>query len=1093
MIILSRETILLTYLKDRGSSLSLLFDCFPAGVSIRLFSSHQGSGTFSRVEDKPLYGYGGRCYNKFKWRILGIFELVGFMDIAKVEESRFMDMILKKEYEGLRLFLSVFCVLIIILFQWAATGNAEGEFQALNSSGNRNLKPAVDPIGRSEGYSAVLYNNRNGMPTSEANAIAQTQDGFIWIGSYAGLIRYDGNAFERFGSDDGIANVRCLYVDSKDRLWIGTNDSGFFLLSNGKYHHWDKSDGLVSVSIRSIAEAENGMIYIAGTAGVGVVDESLQYTHIEDERLSGQTISEVRLGCDGLVYGVSNTGDLFTLEEGKLVFWQKGSAFPFEGILSVLPDPEHPGFLYIGTEQQICYGNLEQGFDTWKTWDISPLLTVQSMEFIDGRIWICSRTGLGMLEDDGVHLIWDIPMNNSFVHIMTDRDGNLWVVSGRQGVMKIVPNRFSDLFEQFGLPADVVNSTCILNEQLFVGTENGLTVIEDGQVVSGLPLTRAVKANGELIDANDLLEYLEGIRIRSIIRDSRNRLWISTARERGLLRYDHGEVTQFTKEDGLLSEAVRVVSECEDGSVLVATNDGFNVIEGDRVVKQYGSEEISVRLILSIIEGFNHELIACSDGGGIYIIDSAGMKQIGLEDGLSSEVVLRIRRSHTQDLYWIITGKSLECMTPDYQVKTIREFPYENNYDLYENSRGDLWILGSTGIYVIFADELTEGETAEPVFFGIPNGLPYFATANSYSEQTQAGDLYISGNEGIIKVNINNPFENTGEMRISVPYIDADGLRYYPDDSGSFVLPGNTQKLTVYPYVLNYSLIDPEVAYHLEGFDLRDTTVSRSKLISVDYTNLKLGTYQFVVTVKDPVGHTEQTGSFRIIKGREMSAGAAGTIIMDSASLFLLGGILVCTSLYRRRGRLEDRLFFAIALSNIALAAGELLSYILEYSMLPFIRDLMIFGNTVFYISLVLFPYLLLLYLEYSINPDTVRMRKRKLLLGIPCFLFIMTMIINLKTGWIFSIREGNVYHAGLYRWMNYLPVIPVWFYFLLSLFRMIKLNIRLAIVILLLLLTRLSWELWYQWISSTAFMYTLLLVCTHINVMNKPVTEGGL
>ncbi len=995
----------------------------------------------------------------------------------------------KKKYKGLRLFLSVFCVLIIA-FQWAAAGNAEDGVQPLNFSGNRNIKPSVDLISKTEGYSAVLYNNRNGIPSSETNAIAQTEDGFIWIGSYAGLIRYDGNSFERFGSADGIANVRCLYVDSKDRLWIGTNDSGFFLLSNGKFHHWDKSDGLASVSIRSIAEAENGMIYVAGTAGVGVVDESLQYTYVDDKRLTGRTISEIRFGCDGLMYGVSNTGDLFTLKDGKLVFWQDGSTCPFEGILSVLPDPEHSGFLYIGTEHQVCYGNLEQGFDTWKTWDSSPLLTIQSMEFINGQIWICSRTGLGILEDHGVHLIWDIPMSNSFVHIMTDRDGNLWVVSGRQGVMKIVPNRFTDLFEQFGLPSEVVNSTCILDGQLFVGMENGLIVFEDGQMVSSMPLTRAVKANGEQIEASDLLEYLEGIRIRTIIRDSRNRLWISTARERGLLRYDHGEVTQFTKEDGLLSEAVRVVSECEDGSVLVATNDGFNVIEGDRVVKQYGAEKIAVRLTLSIIEGFNHELIAGSDGGGIYIIGSDGMKQIGLEDGLSSEVVPRIKRSNSQNLYWIITGTSLACMSPDYQVRTIREFPYENNYDLYENSRGDLWILGSTGIHVIFADELTEGETAESVSFGILDGLPYFATANSYSELTQTGDLYISGNEGIIKVNINNPFENTGEIGISVPYIDADGVRCYPDESGSFVISGNTQKLTVYPYVLNYSLIDPEVAYHLEGFDLRDTTVSRSRLTSVDYTNLKLGTYQFVITVKDPVGHTEQTGSFRIVKGREMSAGAAGTIIMDSASLFLLGGILVCTSLYRRRGRLEDRLFFAMALSNIALAAGEWLSYILEYSTLPFIRDLMILGNTVFYISLVLFPYLLLVYLDYSINPDTSRMRKTKLLLGIPCFLFIMMMIINLKTGWIFSIREGNIYHAGLQRWMNYLPVIPVWFYFLISLFKMVKLNMRLAVVGLLLILTRLSWELWYQWISSTAFMYTLFLVCTHIHVINRPVTE---
>ena len=84
---------------------------------------------------------------------------------------------------------------------------------------------SVDPTVHSDGYSAVLYDNTNGLPTSEANAIAQTSDGFILIGSYSGLIRYDGNTFERMTSI-GIPSVVSLYVDSHDRLWIGSNDSG---------------------------------------------------------------------------------------------------------------------------------------------------------------------------------------------------------------------------------------------------------------------------------------------------------------------------------------------------------------------------------------------------------------------------------------------------------------------------------------------------------------------------------------------------------------------------------------------------------------------------------------------------------------------------------------------------------------------------------------------------------------------------------------------------------------------------------------------------------------------------------------------------
>ncbi len=96
----------------------------------------------------------------------------------------------------------------------------------LNASGVVNRQSAVDLIGKTEGYSAVLYDNTNGLPTSEANAIAETGEGFIWIGSYSGLIRYDGNSFVRMDSTTGITNAICLYVDHLDRLWIGTNDNG---------------------------------------------------------------------------------------------------------------------------------------------------------------------------------------------------------------------------------------------------------------------------------------------------------------------------------------------------------------------------------------------------------------------------------------------------------------------------------------------------------------------------------------------------------------------------------------------------------------------------------------------------------------------------------------------------------------------------------------------------------------------------------------------------------------------------------------------------------------------------------------------------
>ena len=147
--------------------------------------------------------------------------------------------------------------------------------ESYNASGVVNRAIAVDPTGRSEGFSAVLYDNRNGLPTSEANTIAETSEGFIWIGSYAGLIRYDGNTFERVDSTTGISSVVCLYVDSQDRLWIGTNDAGLFMMEKGEFRRWDKSNGLKAVNVRAIAEDTHGVIYVGTTEGISVVDTGL--------------------------------------------------------------------------------------------------------------------------------------------------------------------------------------------------------------------------------------------------------------------------------------------------------------------------------------------------------------------------------------------------------------------------------------------------------------------------------------------------------------------------------------------------------------------------------------------------------------------------------------------------------------------------------------------------------------------------------------------------------------------------------------------------------------------------------------------------
>ena len=979
---------------------------------------------------------------------------------------------------------------LIITGGWICAAHGEAGIQETSPAGSQNSKLTVDPFRYSERYSAVLYDNRNGLPTSEANAIAQTSEGFIWIGSYSGLIRYDGNTFERIGSN--ISNVRCLHVDRLDRLWIGTNDSGVFLMSKGEIRNWNKKEGLRSASIRAITEDEKGGIYLSTVAGIAVIDAGMNLTVLQDERISGQTIRDMRLGADGLIYGLTEAGDLFTIKDGELITFLSHDECRIKGILAIFPDPRRPGNLYLGTDgSQIYNGSLERNFASIGIKDIAPLSYVERFEAINGQIWICAGNGIGKVDGEGFHSLENVPMSSSVGHMMTDYEGNLWFTSTRQGVMKIVRNQFSDLFERYSLPAAVVNTTCMYGQQLFIGTDSGLIVIEDGRRAASVPVTKAVTASGEMMETTDLLEYLDGVRIRSIIRDSKGRLWISTWRKYGLICYNQGEVMVFTPEDGLFSNRIRMVSECEDGSILVAVTGGVTIIKDDRVIAGYGKEDgIDVAEILSLVEGYNHDLILGSDGGGIYVIGPDGTKHIGTEEGLSSEVILRIKRSLNRDIYWIVTGNSLAYMTPDYQVFTIHEFPYPNNYDLYENSKDEVWVISSNGIYEIPAEELLAGGPVRPVFHGIANGLPYVATANSFSELTADGDLYIASSVGVVKVNIEKPFENIGELKVALPYIDADGVRFYPDDEGNYTVPANVRKLTIYPRVFNYLLINPRVSYRLEGFDSADTTVSRQELVPVDYTNLSNGTYHFVMRIEDPTGHVDKTVTFQIVKGKETSVGAAGNIIINTAALFFMAGILIYASLYRKRGRLDDKLFFAMILSNMVLAAADEASGLLEGSVFPGARLLMLAVNMVSFIGCAVFPYLLLLYLDYRIDMDKARIRKMKIIYGIPCFLLIALQVINLKTGWIFSIGEDNIYHFG--RWSN-LVFLPVAFYYLLSLFRVRRLDVRLVLPGILLIASRIILGIWIRDIFSTAFIHTALLVCMHICIMNRPLSEETL
>ena len=728
---------------------------------------------------------------------------------------------------------------------------------------------AAHLVDASRGYSTKLYNNLSGLPTSEANAIAQTPEGFLWIGSYSGLVRYDGNTFERISSaETGITSVVSLFVDSKDRLWVGTNDGGAGVYDKGEWHLFDKQNGLKSLSVRSITEDENGLIYLATTEGVALVNENFEIKVPNAPQVRETYVRSIQLGPENIVYGLTIDGAVFTMKDGEMTGFYAPERLGVSGLHAILPDPDVPESYYCATEgSEVYYGTLGQPLTLLI--DIAPLGYVNSINKFADEVWVCTDNGVGRIVDGGLIVLENLPMTTSIEGMMADYQNNLWFVSSQQGVMKIVPNRFSSLYEQYHLSEDVVYTTCLSGGKLFIGTKtSGLLVMENHQILQTLPVESVATASGQQYDCQDLIELLSDAKIRSIIRDSQGNVWFCSFGKYPLIRYDGKDAVVFTDEEGLpTKDRVRTIYECADGSYAVACTGGVAILEGDRVTRVYGEDDgINNTEVLSVVQTQRGDLLIGTDGDGIYAVSNGLIRHINTDNGLKSDIVMRIKKDRLRDMYWIVTSNSIAYMTGNYQVTTVKNFPYSNNFDIYQNDRDVMWVLSSNGIYVVPTQAMIDNADILPFFYGRENGLSCYATSNSYSELTAEGDLYISGSAGVVLTNINEENTIDSDVHITVPFIEADGEILYPGSDGTFVVPAGTRRVTVYAYCFNYSLVNPEITYQLEGFDRVTTTVRRSELAPLTYTNLSAGYYTFRMDLLDSRGQVQKTVAVQIMK-----------------------------------------------------------------------------------------------------------------------------------------------------------------------------------------------------------------------------------
>ena len=224
------------------------------------------------------------------------------------------------------------------------------------------------------GYSCEIYNAEHGLPTSDANYVFGSSDGHVWIGGYAGIFRYDGMVFEKLPPASGFTSGRGFFEDSKNRIWVATNDNGVVVVDGDQVQHFTYRDGLPSSSIRVFAEDKNENIFIGTTSGLAYVDKSGKVNLLSDKRLDKERILRLDSDFNGRVYGQTKNGAVFLIEDCRIKSFYTGRELGMGKITTLLADHENAGKVYLGTENNyVYYGVFGSTASRCTKIDVSPL------------------------------------------------------------------------------------------------------------------------------------------------------------------------------------------------------------------------------------------------------------------------------------------------------------------------------------------------------------------------------------------------------------------------------------------------------------------------------------------------------------------------------------------------------------------------------------------------------------------------------------------------------------------------------------------------------------------------------------------------
>jgi len=638
------------------------------------------------------------------------------------------------------------------------------------------------------------WDTNNGLPQNTVGAIRQTRDGYLWLATLDGLVRFDGVKFRVFtiGNSEGLNNnrFRLLHETPDGTLWIGSEEFGVTRYKNGKFRSFTIDDGLPTNSPQDFATDADGSLLVVTTLGI---------VKFGDERFDKVPVN---ISVDTRTCGARG-GGLWLFNKDGLRRFRNNTIDTVRQITPLLkPDyvpicyEDNSGAIWLGEQ----FGRVSVlRNDSLIRLDIENHLPADTSVFFireddSGNLWFGTNNGLLKLKDNRFERygIEDGLSDKNLFSFFEDREKNLWFGTSLGGLNRLSHRAISVLTMKDGLAGNGVYPIYEARDgAIWVGAR-GITRIKDDE------FTRfTFEKDGVFADVTAIAEDREG------------RLWLGTSGSVGFLQ--NGKFTDFRSKFVLPSGSYTVWAIHQDrgGAIWFGTSHGLVKMAGDKFdvyTTAQGLPSSDVKVIHEDKEG----RLWLATYGGLSLWQNSSFQNFTTRDGLSSDRV-RALYEDADGTLWLGTydGGLNRFRDGKFTRYTTREGLFSDGvFQILPDDAGFFWMSSNQGIYRVRRQELED-----------------FAAGKIRAINSEA----FGKRDGLLNTECNGGRQPSGVRA-------RDGRLWFPTQEGAAIVDPSTvgKNLLPPPIVIEGVIIDQKAAQLSDSIEISPNQTN----IEIAYTGL---------------------------------------------------------------------------------------------------------------------------------------------------------------------------------------------------------------------------------------------------------------